>query len=242
MKINESLFFFLKLMLYFIISKEVENKTFKSKSKMRYFTKIINISNNYIDEKNNFTNSTEKLQNEWRELHGKKNNHLINNTNINTTYGIGECTMSNCYLPYGICLNLTTCMCMPDYANFNLEEIFLLKNKIKTDSYLYPKQFCSYKKKSIIIAGLLELFLPLGLGHFYAGHLFLGWLKFSYNFLIYTFGCLLHFKSQWNDSDTYFELMLLCIIFSCVIPIWNVLDLFLFFTGSYKDGNGIEMA
>ena len=127
-------------------------------------------------------------------------------------------------------------MCMPDYANFNIEnnkndkKIENIENKNNSKyqtlkTHTHYGIFCNYKKKSIIVAGLLELFLPLGLGHFYAGHLLLGWLKLSYNLIIYTFGCFLHLKSTWNDSETYFDLIVLCIIFSCLIPIWYILDL-----------------
>jgi hypothetical protein len=243
MKSNEYIFIFLKLMLYFCFSKNVETKTKYLKNKIG--NKIGNSKNNSNSNfvvKNNIENS------DFRQIN--TNNNQLNTLNFNTTLGVGECSINNCYLPYGICLNQTTCMCMPDYANYpvNIQQFFL-KNKIlnlnknesfqsHSNTYLY----CSYKKKSIVMAGLLELFLPLGLGHFYAGHLFLAWLKFFYNLLIYIFGCILHFKKQWNDPETYFDLMLMCIVFTCVIPIWNVLDLFLFFTGNYKDGNGIEMA
>jgi TM2 domain-containing membrane protein YozV len=143
-------------------------------------------------------------------------------------YGKGICSHElNCHLPYGICLNSTLCICMPDYAN----TVF---NSNGTDGY------CSYRKKNIIVAGFLELFLPFGLGHFYSGHILLGSIKLSYNLLMYTFCYFIQIKFNPED-DNYFDLMVVCLLFSCLIPLWNVVDLFLFFTGSFNDGNGIEM-
>ena len=214
MKVNVKIIF--KFILYFLNLKNI----------------LSNINNN-LKEKYTFIKNLNKYP-----------------TNYNTTYGIGECSnLNNCNLPNGICLNATTCMCMPDYADFNIEFNFkddLILNKNVTLDYTLRKKpnkkFCTYRKKSIIVAGLLELFLPFGLGHFYAGHQSLGCLKLFCNFLIYIFGCILHFKETWESNDTYFDLMVICIILSCLIPIWNILDLFLFFTASYKDGYGIDMS
>lgn len=146
----------------------------------------------------------------------------------NQDYGQGLCSnLYNCFLPYGICLNSTTCMCMPDYANYYKKGVSVYE------------MFCSYKKKKVIVAGLLELFLPLGLGHYYAGHYVLGLIKFSYNFIIYSMGCILYWKGF--KSDATFGLMGLCILLGCLTPLWNIVDLFLFFTGYYRDGNGVKM-
>ena len=80
-------------------------------------------------------------------------------------YGDGKCLSNlNCFLPYGVCLNETTCLCMPDYADLQATPVF-----------------CSSKRKKIIVAGLLELFRPLGLGHIYAGNYIIGIAKFIYN-------------------------------------------------------------
>ncbi len=127
----------------------------------------------------------------------------------------------NCFLPYGICLNETMCLCMPDFAHVD-------------KGYLS----CTYKKKKLIIAGLLELFLPFGLGHYYAGHYRTGAIKLIYNFLVYSLCCILYCKGQ--NQNIYRQLMI-CIIFSVIIPIWNIIDLICFFSGIYHDGYGIPM-
>ena len=60
------------------------------------------------------------------------------------SYGHGYCDAKmNCFLPFAVCLNSNTCLCMPDYANVY----------IKGESV--SQIFCSYKKKKIIDAGLL---------------------------------------------------------------------------------------
>ncbi len=135
----------------------------------------------------------------------------------------GKCSNTiNCFLPYGICLNDTVCLCMPDYAH------------VET-GYLS----CSYKKKKLAIAGLLELFLPFGLGHYYAGHYILGAIKFIYNILVYSLCCVLYCKG--HEHQNIYRQLMICIIFSIIIPIWNIVDLICFFSGTYYDGYGIPM-
>ena len=131
-------------------------------------------------------------------------------------YANGPCSNEiNCFIPFGICVNETTCMCMPEYAQVYIQE------------YSLKDLSCSYKKKSRVVAGLLELFLPFGLGHFYAGHLIFGTVKFFYNFLVYTFCCVIYCKGPNNDSLG--DSMIFCVFLCCIIPIWNIIDIFLFF-------------
>lgn len=158
---------------------------------------------------------------------------LYPNSTVNDDYDFqhanGPCLNNyNCFYPYGICLNDTMCLCMPEYANIYIKELSL------------HEMSCSYKKKKMVVAGLLELFLPFGLGHFYAGHLTLATIKFFYNILVYAFCCLLYSKG--HDHDQMTKVIMFCVIMSCVLPLWNVLDLFLFFTGSYRDGYGVPLA
>jgi hypothetical protein len=143
-------------------------------------------------------------------------------------YGKGEClSSSNCFLPFGICVNSTTCMCLPDYANFN-----------KTGIH-NPTMFCFYKKKKVIIAGLLELFFPFALGHFYSGNLKLAFIKLVYNISVYIFMYVLFAYGLSNEDLCGSSKK--CLVLCCVIPVWNTIDLLLFFNGIYKDGNGISL-
>lgn len=145
------------------------------------------------------------------------------------SYSTGPCLNDfNCFLPYGICLNSTTCMCMPDFAN-----IYIENHSIRELS-------CSYKRKKVVVAALLELFLPLGLGHFYVGQFTLGTIKFVYNFFLYVFCCILYYKG--TNNEVFSNMICLCVIMSCVIPMWNIVDLFFFFSDVYPDGYGIALA
>jgi len=99
--------------------------------------------------------------------------------------------------------------------------------------------FCDYQKRKVVVAGLLELFLPFGFGHFYAGHFYIATTKLIYNVIVYSLGCVLYCKG-FKQEDT-MELMLICLIMTCLIPVWNIVDLFLFFTGVYTDGYGIPL-
>jgi len=143
------------------------------------------------------------------------------------SYGHGFCDPKmNCFLPFAVCLNSNTCLCMPDYAN-----VFIKGESIS-------QIFCSYKKKKIIVAGLLELFLPFGLGHFYSGHNLVGSIKFFFSLTVFMFGYLICCK----HIPPSLYVILIYVIFCCSIPIWNLVDLFLFFSGTYYDGFGIPMS
>ncbi len=143
------------------------------------------------------------------------------------SYGHGYCDPKmNCFLPFAVCLNSNTCLCMPDYANVY----------IKGESI--SQIFCSYKKKKIIVAGLLELFLPFGLGHFYSGHHWIGSVKFFFSLGVFMFSYLICCK----HIPPNFGVILCYVILCCAIPIWNLVDLFLFFSGTVSDGFGIPMS
>jgi hypothetical protein len=138
------------------------------------------------------------------------------------------CQNSNCYLPYGVCINSTSCMCMPDFADYNKEGESI------------PGYYCSYKRKKIVIAGVLELFLPFGIGHFYCERYSVGSIKLIFTLMIYILACV-SYSMGIKHYET-IQLSLLCILMTCAVFLWSVVDLFLFFTAVYDDGNGIGLA
>ena len=145
-------------------------------------------------------------------------------------YKKGNCnSQMNCLLPYGICLNDSTCMCMPEYADIHSDSNHLS---------------CAYRRKKAVVAGILELFLPFGLGHAYAGHLYLSFIKFVYIMIVYILGYYLSCKSYAsNEEDTLMlNTVFFCIILACTIPIWNILDMFLYVNGVYRDGKGVPLS
>jgi len=145
-------------------------------------------------------------------------------------YKKGNCdSQLNCLLPYGICLNSQTCMCMPEYANLDMDENHMS---------------CFYRRKKAVVAGILELFLPFGLGHAYAGHIFLSFTKFIYIMLVYTFAYFLSCKSYaTTEEDTLMlNYVFVCLVLACTIPIWNILDMFLYVNGIYRDAKGVPLS
>lgn len=164
----------------------------------------------------------------YRKNYENEKNHNKTLIKDDKSYEIayGPCSSEiNCFLPYGVCLNETACLCLPDYANVFIKEESLQQIR------------CSYKKKKLIIAGLLELFLPLSLGHFYVQQVRIGLIKLVYNLFVYSLCCVLFVKSNEVKQSSIF----ICLILSCLIPVWNVTDMFLFFTGYYKDGYGVSL-
>ncbi len=174
---------------------------------------------------NSFINKTDQPAEQYHVLF--PNETLTNSTRYDYSYG--PCRYdSNCFLPYGICLNSTSCMCMPDFAHLYVEGQSLKELK------------CSYEKKRILVAGLLEFFLPFGLGHFYSGHVFFGLIKLIYYFILYFFCCFVYCKG--TNDDVFIKLSLICLVMCCIVPLWNIFDLFWFFSGNYNDGNGVPLA
>lgn len=101
----------------------------------------------------NFTNSnlnfnkTKKPQRKFREK-------FIGNYEIAN----GECLNDyNCFLPYGVCLNKTACLCMPDFAN-----VYVKENSLENIKCTYRKKKASYRRViGIIFTFIVRTFLYL---------------------------------------------------------------------------------
>jgi hypothetical protein len=202
-----------------------------------YSENEIYLENNKLS-KINSVYDTEKIRRTYRfeddRYHVTHSNYTIYPTsdyNKGFEFATGECDYNkNCFLPFGVCVNETTCMCMPDYANV----------KLNKDSFVENNLSCSYKKKKVVVAATLELFLPLGLGHLYAEKYKFAIIKITYNFVVYGYGYVLYYKGLTDNSKI--SSIAFCIILTCLIPLWNLVDVALFFTYTYKDGNGIPMS
>jgi hypothetical protein len=203
----------------------------KNKNSKKSFIKFFHNTENLLI--NQVLNSTliQKIEKEkFYNFYSRKNfpdkNFTLNTNDKSYEIAHGPCSAeTNCFLPYGVCLNETACLCLPDYANIYIKEESLQQIR------------CSYKKKKLIIAGLLELFLPLSLGHFYVLQVNFGLIKLIYNVLVYSLCCVLFVKSNEVKQSSIF----ICLMLSCLIPVWNFTDMFLFFTGYYKDGYGVAL-
>ena len=152
---------------------------------------------------------------------------LIDTPNFAFKYGSCD-SQTNCFFPFGICLNDHTCMCMPEFANYENDN----ENNLS----------CFYKRRKAIIAGMFELFLPFGLGHVYAGHLFIGMIKLAYIMMTYLFMCCISCKTTGEEDPMMLNTILVLICFIISIPIWNIIDMFFYVNGIYKDGNGVPLS
>jgi hypothetical protein len=116
---------------------------------------------------------------------------------------------------------------------------------------------CQYVQKKQITAFFLELFLWCGIGHFYSGRILIGIIKlifFISFFVIY--GFLRRYASKEDDNDIFISVdddseclpeqvekllgILFCIV-CCGLFIWQVIDLVMFASNKYYDGNGVPL-
>lgn len=186
-----------------------------------------------------------------------------------------NCTLKTCKIPYGICLDRTTCECGRLYKNLkfvNFVEIkscefnFFFLNFLHNNNFslilinyfkkFYVIDFCSYPKKSQIIAFLLESITLIGIGHFYLLRFFQGFLKmgifFSFIFNIFLLEKIrgvnkkLFFderKIRKNNFYFYIEKILNFFYLSNYIclMLFHVFDVFMLANNSYYDGFGFKL-
>jgi hypothetical protein len=156
-----------------------------------------------------------------------ENDRFFNQRNI-------VCTQKNCVAPYGVCTNNNTvCMCTSGYANF------VPAGETTYDFY------CTYKQKKQIIAFLLEFFISVGVGHFYAGRILFGVFKLLVMFGPIILGILMCCTAMMKDRDSSTCMGLFVMIASCTFIcgglIWQLVDVIMFGINSYKDGNGVPL-
>lgn len=146
-----------------------------------------------------------------------------------------ECSMKNCPMP-SFCLDNKTCKCGEGRVNFHLPDN---KNKLPVQSY------CHYRQKRQIVALLLETFISLGLGHFYARRTTHGIYKLVTGLipcLFSIFLCCYSFVHKPEDGEG-LKVILLTLIcsFICLYIVLHLYDVLMFLTNSYTDGNGIPL-
>ena len=136
------------------------------------------------------------------------------------------CNKYVCPKSRGVCNEKNECICIKGYDT--IDDIS------KGDFY------CNYRKKSKLIAFLLEFVLGFGTGHFYIGHINLATVKMIYS----AFTCLLF--CQYNSIKKITEIKKLAIPIERILIIgwvaWQLIDGLLMFFGFYKDGNGYELS
>ena len=143
------------------------------------------------------------------------------------------CNANNCFFPYGVCTeNNTVCQCLDGYANF----------KVANSNINY---YCSYQQKRQVIGFLLEFFVSLGVGHFYAGRVLFGVFKLLIMLgpivLSLLMCCSAVFKNNDTSSCVGLALMIGSCLFVCTGLVWQLVDIIMFGINSYKDGNGVPL-
>jgi hypothetical protein len=143
------------------------------------------------------------------------------------------CTQNNCPFP-NVCTDATVCRCAEGYANFHTET-------------MDPNVYCTYLQKKQLVAFLLEFFVTLGIGHFYAGRILFGVLKLLVYLGPIIIGilmccCGLALKPNENSSGCLGLMTLICsCAFCCAALAWQLADLIMFGLNNYKDGNGVPL-
>jgi TM2 domain-containing membrane protein YozV len=222
MKNKKNVFMFIILLVLF--SYQLANKLDKNKNnfiKNSMFLQSTQSQSNSTEY--NIVNPYEDNQS-WDKYHYQKNI---------------TCTEKNCFLPYGVCTNSATCQCTLKYASYQ-------KTTDNTTSDEIQKTYCTYKRKEQLTAFLLEMFLPLGAGHFYSGRILSGILKlilFLAPIVVFIFFCVGVSISKTDDEATCVGI---CTIFSncalfCAVITWQMADIVLYAINLYDDGNGVPL-
>ena len=145
-----------------------------------------------------------------------------------------KCDNKNCQAPYGVCADASTCKCLNGYANFVAE------------GQAFPGSYCNYEQKKQLVAFLLEMFVGMGVGHFYSGRVLFGVFKLLILLGPLVLGVLMCCSSIVKSSDTSTCMGLVVMIGSCACictaVVWQLVDLIMFGINSYKDGNGVPLA
>lgn len=117
---------------------------------------------------------------------------------------------------------------MPGYANFNSNNTY-----------------CTYTQKKQIVGFCLEFFLSMGIGHFYAQRTLAGILKLLVCLLYCIFQCIYTSEAKgqaFADLGTLGKLsMISTFMLCCGFMIWQLVDIIMFATNSYKDGQGVPL-
>lgn len=123
------------------------------------------------------------------------------------------------------------CICQPEYTNEPNNSKIKYINGVNVQ--------CSYEKKRRFIALFLAIFLPLGFEHLYLGNYYLFVLIFSFCGFTF-FGNFFRFAIASHNNYFKNKINLLFISFALFIILWWIINIILVWTGTFKDGNGVE--
>ena len=149
----------------------------------------------------------------------------VNSNDKDTKRTLTICNIYTCPRGRGLCNEENICVCKDGYDTI--------------DDLSRGDFYCNYKKKSRLVAFLLEFILGFGSGHFYMGHNILAIIKLAFT----TFTCLLF--CQFENIRKITEIKYIAVPLERVMivcwAIWQIIDGILIGLKIYKDGNGYEL-
>jgi hypothetical protein len=171
--------------------------------------------------------------------------------NINTS---PDCNPENCRADNGTC-NVNKCQCIKCYAT--------IYNNIRYNDKNNLQIFCNYPQSSSMTAAILELILPIGIGHFYRGSIsfgifkmLIGYIMFYgiYVIIIYYFIYTRTFNDELSRplTDSYQSITVtlgedvkkikhIVLISQILFFILHLIDVYWLYTLNYLDGNQMPM-
>jgi hypothetical protein len=158
-------------------------------------------------------------------IQNKDNNKADVTDNINILYYSKRegCNENNCHSPYGKCSSKDTCGCLPGYApNPRGEDVQ-----------------CSYLLKEQYIFFLLEILIPIGVGHLYTGRILYGLIKAIYVIGVIIIGCFIKTPSKAATTTSRRVFQFLTYILYLSVLFWQVFDISMIGLNRFKDGKGL---
>jgi TM2 domain-containing membrane protein YozV len=224
------------------IKAEIKLKSLRLESFTNYTNTIhFNRTEKKIKSEMKFENSLKvdnfKIKSEFQQMPERQyytyNQFWKNKNNTRSLYYVTniECSIKNCPMP-SFCFDNKTCKCGEGRVNFNSPDEVV-------------QTYCHYRQKRQIVALLLETFISLGVGHFYARRTTHGIYKLCTGLipcLISIFLCCYNFVHKQEDGEG-LKMILLTVMcsFICLFIVVHLYDVLMFLTNSYTDGNGIPL-
>ena len=147
----------------------------------------------------------------------------------------GKCIRSICYCDYGV-------VTVTSDINIELDEEKLKLYGSEIDaSQSFGTKGCNYKQKYQINAFLLELFPGFGVGHFYARRIGDGIAKLLASIGLLFFVLIYPLLIRCCSKCGSFTVGLLFLISVILFIIYVIIDVAMFATNKFKDGNGIDL-
>ena len=146
-------------------------------------------------------------------------------SNDDDTKPLVVCNKYTCPKSRGVCNENNECVCIKGYDT--------------VDDLSLGDFYCNYKKRSKLMAFLLEFVLGFGSGHFYMGHTTLATIKMIYTSLTCLMFC------QYHSIRKITELKSFAVPLERILLVgwaaWQIIDGLLIAFGFYKDGKGYKL-